>query len=100
MGAEEQGVIFKVLFGIYFVAFWIVLLWWLARRARRGDMPVPAAAGIFAYFWMFLEPMFSYLLLLRDLRRSERIRTFLKLADDLRIRKKGIDRRLPVRPRR
>ncbi len=90
-------------------AGWAVAIFFLLRRryyaaqverARGIDYApdhLPALIVPIAYFWYQVEPMLSYLLLLRDLRRSERIRRFLLRANDLWMRKKAGNRRLPRR---
>ena len=93
-------------------AHWVMFCWavaivvFLRRRYVKAQIErklgidyspsyVPAAVIPLAYFFRQIEPALSFMLLKRDLRRNERIRAFLKLADDLRVRKQGIDRALP-----
>lgn len=70
------------------------------ERARGLDYApahVPALAVPIAYAWYQVEPLLSHLLLLRDLRRSERIRRFLLRAEHLWMRQKSLNRRLTRR---
>jgi hypothetical protein len=92
--------------------YWVMICWAVAivallrRRYVKAQIErklgidyspshIPAAVIPLAYFFRQIEPALSYLLLKRDLRRNERIRAFLKLADDLRMRKQSVNRALP-----
>lgn len=96
---------------------WLMLCWaiiivaFLRRRYVKAQLErkleidyspsrIPAVIVPLAYFFQKIEPALSFLLLKRDLRRNERIRAFLKLAEDSRMRKQGIDRVLPFDSRR
>jgi hypothetical protein len=100
-------------FGVY----WLMLCWavvivaFLRRRYVKAQIErkleidyspsrIPAVIVPLAYVFQQIEPAISFLLLKRGLRRSERIRAFLKLADDVRVRKQSVDRRLPGGPGR
>ena len=95
--------------------YWVMLCWaviivvLLRRRYVKAQVErklgidyspsyAPAAIVPLAYLFQLIEPALSFLLLKRDLRRSERIRSFLQLADDIRMRKQSVDRRLPGGP--
>jgi hypothetical protein len=83
----------EIFFGIYMVLFWVAVIAWFVYRRRRGkSVPVPVVA---AYGWYKLEPM---LLWLSYLWTGKRVARFLKTANDLRMRKKGVDGFLPRRP--
>jgi hypothetical protein len=76
---------------------WISIIWWF-RKNRSTVKVVPLAWVPISFAWFQMKPAIDYWLLKRDLRRHERIRAFLKLADDLWMRKKPLDGFLPRRP--
>ena len=72
---------------------WIVLLVWLWRRYRV----LPLIGWVFIYWWSIaVAPVLSYIGLLRAGHRRERVVRFLKLADDLRMRRQRIDHPLAL----
>lgn len=80
------------------IVFWVVLLRWYGRtNSRYPDRPasIPIALIPVGYLLLQINPLIEYLLYRMNLRRSQRIRSFLELADDLRMRKHRIDRALP-----
>lgn len=81
------------------VAFFVMILGLIALYARLGGSYVPLGSIPVSYCFIRITPAIEYLLLRMNLRRSNRIRAFLKLADDLRMRKQRIDGLLPRRPR-
>ena len=97
---EPLGIIETVLVSIWILATWGVIFWWIGRRNRKNPERTSVPIGLMpvAYVLMLLNPAIEYLLYKMNLRRSERVRAFLKLSNDLRVRKKTIDRRLPRRP--
>lgn len=68
------------------------------RHPRAVVMPL--AVFPLLYLWWAIEPALSYFAMLRTVRNSERIARFLKLANDLRMRRKGVDHPLPLGTRR
>ena len=78
-----------------FLAFFVLIIFYISLYALlgRGERPtrMPLAAVPISYFFMRITPAIDYLLLRMDLRRSQRIRAFLKLADDLRMRKQALN---------
>lgn len=90
-----------------FLAFLAMIFFYIALYAllggrTRDDRPtrMPLGAVPIAYCFIKITPALEYLLLKMDLRRHQRIRAFLKLADDLWMRKKPLDGFLPRRPGR
>ena len=82
--------------GIYAVLFWILVTYWIVRRKRSGkSVPVPIVG---AYVWYRLEAPLAWLSFLWSERRRARVARFLKTANDLRVREKGINRSLPRHP--
>lgn len=99
---EPLGIIETVLVSIWILATWGVVFWWIGRRNRKNPERTSVPIGLIpvAYVLTLLNPAVEYLLYKMNLRRSERIRTFLKLANDLRMRKKPINGFFPRWPRR
>lgn len=88
---------------IFFVLiFFYISLYALLCGRTRDDQPtrMPLGAVPIAYGLIKITPAIEYLLLKMDLRRHQRIRAFLKLADDLWMRKKPVDGFFPRRPGR
>lgn len=101
MTAENAPVGFKIAVGIWFFVFWAFVLWRCRQRNLRGDPPGRTVSGGSAtalYFLMIIYPAIDYLNARMALRHRERIRAFLKLADDLWVRQQRVDSRLPRRP--
>ena len=90
LGATES-----LFLAIYTVLFWIVVIVWIVRRRRQGKwVPVPIVA---AYCWYKIEPALAWMAYLWN---RKRIDAFLKTADDIRVRKKGVEDGLPRLPGR
>lgn len=102
MNAEEPHSTFAlVLTAVCVVIFWGGFFWLIGRSNRRNpDRPTYVPIGLMpvAYFLMQINPVIEYMLYRMNLRRSKRIRAFLKLANDARMRKKPVDGFLPRRP--
>lgn len=80
------------------IVFWVAFFWWIGRNNRRfpnRPASVPVALIPVGYLLLQINPLIDYLLYRMNLRRSQRIRAFLQLADDLWMRKKSINRRFP-----
>ena len=100
---EEPSTALKIGVTIYSIVFWIGVLWWFRRQnLRNPDRPrsVPLGLMPIGYFLIRITPAIEYLNAKMALRNSERIRAFLQLADDLWMRKKRVDRRIPRGPGR
>lgn len=85
---------------IYGIVFWVVLLWWIGRNNRLyPDRPasVPIALMPVGYLLLQTNPLIEYLNGLMSLRRHQRIRAFLQLADHFWMRKHLLNRRLAGR---
>lgn len=79
---------------VYATVFWIVVVWWIGRNNRRypnRQRSIPLGLIPIAYLLLQINPLVEYLLYRMNLRRSQRIRAFLQLADDIRMRKNAID---------
>ena len=94
-GEELAGILaFFVL-----IIFYISLYALLGGRVRDGGpVRMPLGAVPIAYCLIQITPALEYLNAKMNLRRSKRIRAFLKLANDLRMRKKRVYGFLPRRP--
>lgn len=90
----------NILMVIWIIVFWaIVIRWFKKHPSPEKGIRVPIAVMPIAYFLMLVNPAIDFMLYKMNLRRSKRIRAFLKLANDLRMRKKRIDGFFPRRPR-
>jgi hypothetical protein len=78
------------------IIFWIAVYALLTRNNRMARIPLGVVP--IAYCLIKITPAIEYLLLKWDLRRNERIRAFLRRADDIRMRKQGVHRRIPRGP--
>jgi hypothetical protein len=76
------------------IIFWIAVYALISGSARNSNRParIPLGAVPIAYCFIKVTPALEYLLLKWDLRRSQRIRAFLRRADDIRMRKQGVHR--------
>lgn len=86
--------------GFFVLIFFYISLYALFGGRIRNDRParVPIALMPVAYLLMQINPAIEYLNAKMTLRNSQRIRAFLKLAHDLRMRKKPVDGFFPRRP--
>lgn len=80
----------RVLLAIFLVICWAGVMWLICRRTKSSDIPSGMP--------IVLIPVVLLIKAQLKLWRSQRIRAFLKLADDLRMRKKSVNRRLPRGP--
>lgn len=81
------------------IAFFTMVIFLIGLYSLFGRKSyVPLAVVPIAYSLIHITPAIEYLLLKMALRRGKRVRAFLKLADDLRMRKKRVDGFLPRRP--
>lgn len=80
------------------ISFFAIIVSMIAIYSRLNRPYMPLAAVPVAYCFISITPAIEYLLLVMNLRRSERIRSFLKLADNLGMRKQRVDGFLPLRP--
>ena len=85
----------RILVAVFLLSCWAAVMWAICR-ARDRDVVRDIPQGIPI---VFLPAVLLYKQQMR-LWRSQRIRAFLKLADDLRMRQKRVDGFLPRRPRR
>lgn len=86
--------------GFFVLIVFYISLYALFGGRIRNDQPTRMPLGVVpvAYLLMQITPALEYLNAKMSLRNSQRIRAFLKLADDLRMRKQPVDRRLSRGP--
>lgn len=96
---DLSGVVAFFALVIFLIAFYALLTGSTRSAPAPRRVAMPVAAMPIAYALMQLTPLVEWLLYRMNLRRHQRIRAFLQLADDLRMRKQRVDGFLPHRPR-
>lgn len=89
--AEQMTTLDWVLCSSMIVIVWAIVIRWFWRRHPNAGMPI----GLIPFFHYADQVIHKM-----QLRRHQRIRAFLQLADDLWMRKQRVDGFLPRRPGR
>lgn len=89
---SESDLLPRVLVLAFLLTCWAGVMWLVCYRVKLRDIPT----GMPLVFIPIVMVWRAHLLLWR----SQRIRRFLQLADDLRMRQKRVDGFLPRRPGR
>ena len=90
----DEDTLAHILLAAFLFSCWAGIMWTICRARDVNSTDIPRGVPL-----VFVPAVWLMLLIIRSWHR-QRVATFLKLANDLRVREKGVDRRIPFGSRR